>query len=150
MANESNKLCLTEVLYRECGITISSECVISSPFRRDSTPSFRIYLDKETMEYNAFDWGTAEYYNALSLLHKLKGHNNYYETYEYINQNYGIKVGKSEQNYENKLPEAIKLIQKSVPFNKETSPKIEEAILAFLSKNQSKMDQLLASADLVI
>ncbi len=155
------KLSIPDVLYRECGVTIQehTSSVISSPLRRDSSPSFRIYhhpqeeLENKSnvdMEYSTFDWGSGTTYNALSLLHALKGHDNWYETYEYVRNNYGISIGKSEQNFENKLPEAIKLIQRSIPFNKQTSLQIEDAIMSFLRRDPSKMDKLLASADLVI
>lgn len=154
------RLSIPDILQQECGMNIreNDSSVVSSPFRSDNSPSFRIYYHPEeddgkseiSREYSCFDWGTGQSYNPISLIHELRGHDSWGQTFDYIRENYGVSLSKSEQSYDNKLPESIRLIMSSVYLNKDTAPKIEQAILSFLGRNDKPMNDLLANTELTI
>lgn len=133
----------------------NTSSVISSPFRRDSNPSYHIYYNPDqndnnnssiSYEYGGYDWGTGKSYNPVSFIHELKGFDTWGETFNYIQQHYGVQVKASESKYDNQLPELIYIIANSVGVTKDNSSNLEIAILQFLKKNKTPIDEFISSS----
>ena len=121
-----------EIVRNELGIDIPQyrDVTISSPFRSDSNPSFRIYAPKEDDPYDfgsAYDFGTAIAYTPVSFIMELKGMS-YSEAVEYIASTYGITLSKYVNKKDQRTVEAIRLF---MAFGIKVSPTIiENAIVS--------------------
>jgi len=86
---------IQHILNNELGLELDETRpqTISSPFRNDSSPSFRIYSftgDEEDYERGAYDWGTSTSYNNIALIAEIRG----------IPYNQAIEVYRTEYNGE--------------------------------------------------
>jgi len=69
---------IQQILNEELGLDLPTDrpITISSPFRNDSSPSFRVYsFEGEEEDYNrgAYDWGEGASYNPPSIIAKIRG-----------------------------------------------------------------------------
>lgn len=73
------------------------EQTISSPFRRDSNPSFRLYgVDGEGECRGAYDWGTGKSYNVVSFV--MEYHNlPFKDALAYLETVHGYRYKNSEE-----------------------------------------------------
>ena len=136
---------LTDVINHEMNESYSNEInyLISSPIRRDGTPSFRLYSNGG----GAYDFGTGKSYNIFSFIHDLYKHQNWGETIEYVQNTY--KISYSKEQYEgtnNALTELMKIIVNSNYAN--TVPKIKQlelAIMSFVKGDEVKIRDIVDS-----
>ena len=151
------QLSLLDVIFQETGISVQENVssIISSPMRRDSSPSFHCYYHPDqndnntssiSYEYSGYDWGTGKSYNPVSFIHELKGFDNWGETFNYIHQHYGVQVKNTEARYDNQLPELILILTSSVEITRDNSPELEIAILQFLKKDKAPLDNFLSKS----
>jgi len=107
---------------------------ISSPFRSDSNPSFRIYKPKDENDFgSAYDFGTGKAYLPTTFLMELKGFS-YQEAVEYIYTNYGIQFSNNTQAKDTKITELIKLFRS---FNLKIPPLVIEKLIINTAYNKS-------------
>jgi len=130
---------VAEILNNEIGANIHPfrDVTISSPFRRDSTPSFRIYAPKDDKEYgSAYDFGTGEYFSPVGIIMRLHGVT-YNEAIEHIYINYGVAISK-RMEMDDDLSDKIKLIYKFVD-----DDVMEKAICLYNKNEKFAIDKLI-------
>lgn len=89
----SDILTINDVLEREVGVSTSEVgYTISCPSRghRDTNPSCRVYPTSDDGVGSLYCFGCGFSANPISLLKEIKGFENYYEVFRYIESNYGI------------------------------------------------------------
>jgi len=90
---------LPELINNEMNLNLplTTPTTISSPFRNDSSPSFRVYgVDSNTgICKGAYDWGTGKSYNIISFLMELYGFD-FKETLDYLDTQYQYKYNKQD------------------------------------------------------
>ena len=143
------KLLLVDVINNELNMDLpyDREITISSPFRSDSNPSFRIYgTDENGNDRGAYDWGTGKSYNIISFIMELHGYS-YGEALDYIADVYKINIGKSKKiERDNGLPSFIKTIHSKTKNkkSKKLTRAIELSIIAYLQGKPEIMHALLS------
>lgn len=155
------RLSLLDVLEHDCLVKTSrltNGGSISSPLRRDSSPSFIVYHHPDEDDgvspiddsYSAYDFGTGKSYNPINLIHEYKGHSNWAETFNYLRDHYGVEVKKTEYVNDNQLPQKLILLINSLKITKPVIPVLENAILQYLKGNKSSLEMLIPMGELVI
>lgn len=142
---ENQSITLTDVINNEMNENYSNDInyLISSPVRRDSTPSFRLYSG----DGGAYDFGTGKSYNIFSFIHDLYKHETWKETIDYVQNTYGISYSKEQyESNNNTLTELMKIIINSN--YADTIPKIkrlELAIMAFVKGEERLIRDIIDS-----
>lgn len=132
-----------KIVNQELGLNVPEwrDYTISSPFRSDSNPSFRIYVPKDENDLgSAYDFGTGKAYTPVTFIMELKGMT-YNEAIEYIYSNYGVQLSNTIVKKDSYTTELIKLIK---AFNKKISPLlIEKLILASFNNDRKFINKFL-------
>lgn len=142
---DKQSITLTDIINNEMNENYSNDInyLISSPIRRDGTPSFRLYSDGG----GAYDFGTGKSYNIFSFIHDLYKHQNWGETIDYVQNTYGISYSKEQyEGNNNALTELMKIIVNSNYAN--TIPKIKKlelAIMAFVKGEEELIRDIVDS-----
>ena len=132
-----------EIVSNELGIDVPNwrDYTISSPFRRDSNPSFRIYTPKDENDLgSAYDFGTGKAYTPVSFIMELLNLS-YQEAVEYIYTHYGVQLNNELIKKDNQLTDLMRLI---MSFKLKVSPILmEKIIIASLKNDQAKINSFI-------
>jgi len=143
------KLLLVDVINNELNMDLPyhTDVSISSPFRSDSNPSFRIYTTDENGEdRGAYDWGTGKGYNVVSFIMELYDYS-YGEALDYISNVYKVNMGNPTRvERDGGLLSFVKAIHSKTK-NKESKKltrAIELSILSYIQGKPEIMHRLLS------
>jgi DNA primase len=127
-----------ELLNQELGYNFSggADTTVSSPFRRDSNPSFRCYI---TEDQGYYDFGSGKSYSPIGFIMELK-QMNFGEAKDYLLNQYGVQfVDNNESVNRDLLSKVYLLVQYNPPV---TDREVELSIKSY-KQNPQLIDYLL-------
>jgi len=131
-----------DIVEAELGTPVNKngDFTISSPFRNDSNPSFRVYYPKQENDYgSAYDFGEGVAYTPISFIMKYKNIS-YGDTIEYIYTNYGVRLGGDVEHKDTNLNNKLKIILR---YNQVDDKLMEKAICHYMKNDKMVLDSLI-------
>jgi len=142
---------MIEVINDELGHGFSGvgDVTVSSPFRRDSNPSLRVYAPKgeEGDLGSCYDWGAGESYTPVGFIMELMSLS-FRDALDYIRVNYNIELSDHKhQGKDNGLSDKLIIIRR---LSSPSPGEVEKAISGFMSKEDpSFINKLMADIESV-
>jgi len=137
MTSSTNDLTITEVINSELGMSLSPyrDVNISSPFRNDSDPSFRVYTETNS----CYDFGTGESYTIPQFIMELYGYS-YWEAINYISSKYGVDLSSDKKDPSDTGLNGVLLIMK---LNDESILNVKKTICSYLKGDRNFSEKMI-------